>query len=191
MGWTFRALNLDYEIEEVEVIGESILYDSQIGPPRYYKALIWVMSTRRWFADEQGEGYDFQCREITAEVAEEWWLANVPDRPVPPELRSDLRAAQGQITAVPPGAVSRINLTPARRRILGILEASKKRMTKSQILGLMIKMSKAGQLPSEPTVRIELTKMVKAKWLDNDPKARPRGYGITDLGRSILEGADG
>jgi hypothetical protein len=81
-----------------------------------------------------------------------------------------------------------ITLTQTRRRILEAVALARRRLTQS---GLLSVLRKSGPDFSENTLRIELAKLVQAGWLDNDQEARPRGYGVTGPGRSILEVGDG
>jgi hypothetical protein len=80
-----------------------------------------------------------------------------------------------------------INSTPMRRCILEAVATAGSRLTRSEVFSVL-RESKPDF--SENTLRIELAKLVDAQWLDNDQEARPRGYGITRLGRSILKKGD-
>jgi hypothetical protein len=53
---------------------------------------------------------------------------------------------------------------------------------------LIAEMDKLGLNPSESTVKKRLAAMVKEKRLDNEPKARPRGYGLPEWDGSFGSG---
>jgi hypothetical protein len=76
-----------------------------------------------------------------------------------------------------------LRLTARRLEILKTIAASETRLSKPRVVGAM---NAQGQTTSVHTVRIELAKMTSAAWLDNPPSAHPRGYVITELGRSIM-----
>jgi hypothetical protein len=76
-----------------------------------------------------------------------------------------------------------LRLTPRRLEILKTIAASKTRFSKPRVVEAM---NAQGLTTSRHTVRVELAKMTSAAWLDNPPHTRPRGYGITELGRSIM-----
>jgi hypothetical protein len=71
-------------------------------------------------------------------------------------------------------------------QILETLASSKSRLTRPRLLAAM---KRADLHPSEHSLRIELIRMRNARWVDNNQSERPRGFRITDLGRSILEAA--
>ena len=102
MAWSLRAVNLDRRFEVVQVTGESWVYVAEVSAWHYYPELLWVEDSRRWFGDECHNKYHFEYREITAEMAAEWWQANCPDRLVPPELRDDLRRELAAAVPSPP-----------------------------------------------------------------------------------------
>ncbi len=78
-----------------------------------------------------------------------------------------------------------INLTPVRRQILEVLDQAKARLTQPRIF---LALKDIGLDPSKHTVRIEMPRLVKAKWVDKDPAGKSPGYGITGPGRSMLRG---
>jgi hypothetical protein len=98
----------------------------------------------------------------------------------PPSLVKDIEAAG----PLPKGDQASINPTPARRKILEALSGSSTRLTKSR---LFAELKRVEPNYSEHTLRNELPKMIKAGWLDHDLKARPPGYGLTPMGKSVLK----
>jgi hypothetical protein len=99
------------------------------------------------------------------------------------DVAESIRETPPNVAPQPP-----LRLTPGRRRILETLASAKSRLSKTR---LAIVMKEPGKNPSKNTLRVELPRIRSAGWIDNDQKARPRGYGITALGRSILETPDG
>ena len=91
MGKFDRALNLRHEFEDLDSAG-AFTYPSS-GPWQWWPRLIRSRDGR-WFGDELDEPYDFGWREITAEIASEWWSASAGKWPVLPELRDDLKRQQ-------------------------------------------------------------------------------------------------
>jgi hypothetical protein len=125
--------------------------------------------------------------------AVDWCHDNGQDRPLPEWLRTKVEPTKGEKVslALATRASDRdrgdsLTLTPRRREMLQTLASSKTRLTKSR---LMAALNGAGRVISKHTVRIELPKMREAGWIDNDQKVRPKGYGATPLGRSILKPA--
>jgi hypothetical protein len=72
------------------------------------------------------------------------------------------------------------------RQIVETLRAVGQRLTTSQLLS---EMSNRRLNPSESTIKKRLAELVRLKWLDNDPKARPKGYGLRE--RNGSSGSDG
>ncbi|MHB1557165.1 MAG: hypothetical protein ACYC61_06780 [Isosphaeraceae bacterium] len=82
-------LNLAYEHEDVLNRGW-IAYPATM--PWIWWPEVWRdQTTGRYFGDEQHHGHGHACRETTADVVGEWWTQNRPDRPLPPEIRADVR----------------------------------------------------------------------------------------------------
>jgi hypothetical protein len=79
-----------------------------------------------------------------------------------------------------------LRLTPVRLDILKIIAASQTTLSKSQVIGAM---NSQGLIASEHTVRTVLAEMKKADWLNNGRGRRSPGYGIIELGHSILREA--
>lgn len=101
------AINLRYEVENIDIAGANgALYYHATGPWRYWAGLLRT-ADGRWFGDEADRGFDFAWREITPSLAADWWRANAPDRLMPPELRDDLggasRPPEGEPGARPQG----------------------------------------------------------------------------------------
>jgi hypothetical protein len=63
------------------------------------------------------------------------------------------------------------------RQIIETLRAVGHRLTTKKLLA---KMSDRKLNPAESTVKKRLAEMVKNRRLTNDPKARPRGYGLPE-----------
>jgi hypothetical protein len=93
---------------------------------------------------------------------------------IPPVQREDSREA----TLLP---------SPGRLDVLRVLAKSKTRMSQPLLIAAM---KKAGLYPSPATIRIEMPRMMKVGWIDNDQKAKPVGYAITELGRKIIASAE-
>ena len=87
------AINLARNFEKIDPDGGIYCRAARHG--RYWPGLLRTKDGR-WFADESAayhaKRYDFHWREITAEMAAEWWQERCPEDLMPPELRSDLRA---------------------------------------------------------------------------------------------------
>jgi hypothetical protein len=77
-----------------------------------------------------------------------------------------------------------LQLSPFRSVVLKILAKSKSRLTNP---ALRVAMLKDEPIVSKDTLRIELARMSKAGWIDNDQTTRPKGYAITDLGREVMK----
>lgn len=84
-----RVLNLAYGHEDVPNRGW-VAYPAT--RPWVWWPEVWRdQTTGRYYGDEQHRGYGHACRETTADVVAEWWAQNCPDRPLPPEIRADVR----------------------------------------------------------------------------------------------------
>lgn len=99
---------------------------------------------------------------------------------------SALEQERGRAEPSLPPAGSGPSVYEADRQISETLRAVGHRLSTSQLL---VEMGRRGLNASESTVKKRLSAMVKDKWLDNDPKARPRGYGLPEWNGS--SGSDG
>jgi hypothetical protein len=132
---------------------------------------------------------DVQDREVTREEAVFWLKLNGYDIPSDlhrittyttdaayPRLRRDWRPP-----SEPPPSDDDQQSRPGPsvwavdREIIETLRAVGRRLTTEGLLG---EMSRRGLNPSGSTVKKRLAELVKGRRLNNDPKARPRGYGL-------------
>ena len=70
--------------------------------------------------------------------------------------------------------------------ILYVLDCENRRMTTTEILAAM---ERYNFDHSESAIKTKLSTMVDDDYLDNDSKAKPRGYGILEKGLALLQEA--
>jgi hypothetical protein len=120
----------------------------------------------------------------------EWTGQEIPDTDFPMTHEEALAKGvyHGKLAElnVPVSPKAEINPTPRRLEILRILASAKHRLSNPR---LFCAMEEAKLDISEHTLRIELAKMRRAEWVDNDQSRNPRGYAITDEGRLVLKTA--
>jgi hypothetical protein len=76
------------------------------------------------------------------------------------------------------------SLTECQSDILRALGQIGQRVTRTE---LHERMNSLDYAHGDSTINMALARMKKACLLDNDPKARPRGYGLTDRGRALAD----
>lgn len=108
-----------------------------------------------------------------------WAAVNYPGRSV---RRVILKMDQGEPVGLPmpPAGDAKGDVEPLRgcaADILTVLRAAGRRMTTMDILA---ELDRSGMEWSDRTVKGCLAELVDAGTIDNDQKARPRGYGVAD-----------
>jgi hypothetical protein len=173
---TYSEEDFTHLLEEFSLGPLPVRFRDDDGPVTYY------------LDDPDGDASGGDAKDLDEKIAEVS-EADLRERGIRvPEDPSRPRPDDGRgIGSDPSGNGHPIRLTPARRQILESLKIAGKRMTERRILAFIWESNPDF---STHTLRLELSKLRHAEWVDNDPRARPRGYGLTDLGRSALDEAD-
>lgn len=119
--------------------------------------------------------------EVSPEEALKWFALN--HQPPPASLVTQVEPGEPLAPREEPEK-SGTPITEAGMDILRTLYESGKRLTTTKLREAMCRV---GRHRGESTLKLLLPRFLASRLVDNDPKAKPRGYGLTKVGRSFVE----